>query len=166
MQTLTQPVIDPEIWGKIPDKQIGETIILSKGVQNRASDKETDVTQKDQLRILCFVKRTPRVEMVDATSHAILLANSAAFTLDLVLVVTGNIGDQVHWPADELLSNQMDCCRDWSLLGELVKLIEQIASAGAILLLGLWDEHHITLHVTSGLVMLAMGDFPGEVWYK
>merc|ERR1711981_1014541 len=34
------------------------------------------------------------------------------------------------------------------------------------MLSGLGDEHHVTLHVSSSLVVLAVGDLPREVWDK
>ena len=113
-------MIDPKIWGEIPHEQIGETVILSDGIEDAASDEETNIAQEDQLRILCLIQRATRIEMIDATSKAIVLANSTPLALDLVLVVACDVGEQVHRPAKELLANEVNCGGNGCLLGELV----------------------------------------------
>ena len=45
-------------------------------------------------------------------------------------------------------------------------MLKQVASARTVFVLGLWDKHHIALHVTSGFVVLAMRNLPGEIWYQ
>lgn len=35
-----------------------------------------------------------------------------------------------------------------------------------MLITSAWQEDHVALHVASGLVVLAVADFPGEVWDK
>ena len=159
-------MVDPKIWGEIPDEQIGESINLSNGIENAAGDEKTNIAQKDQLRILCLVQRTAGIEMIDATSKAIVLAVPATFALDLVFVVTGDIGEQVHWPTKELLADEVNCRGNGCLLGELVQLLKQVASARTVFRLGLGDKYHVSLHVTGGFVVLAMRNLPGKVWYQ
>jgi hypothetical protein len=43
---------------------------------------------------------------------------------------------------------------------QLVKFVDKFSDTAGIYLAGLGDEYHITLHMSSGLVMLAMGDLP------
>ena len=52
---------------------------------------------------------------------------------------------------------------DRGFLGQLVNLVDELPNTIAILLTGLWDEDHVTLHVASGFVVLAVGNLPGEV---
>ena len=52
---------------------------------------------------------------------------------------------------------------DWGFLSQLVKFMGEPSNTGGVLLTGLWDENHITLHVSSGFVVLAVGNLPGEV---
>jgi hypothetical protein len=163
---LTQPVVHPKIWSEIPQEQVGEAMTLTDRVEDAACDQETQVTQDNQLRILCFVQGTAGIEMVDTASNAVVLANTTALTLNLVLVVAGDIGEEVHWPTKELLADEMNCCGEGGLLSKLIQLVKQVASARAKLLLRLRDKYHVSLHVASGLVVLAVRDFPGEIWYQ
>jgi hypothetical protein len=85
-------MIDPEIGKDVPHKQIGPAIGVANGVQDRAHDEKTKITQKNEFGIFCLIQGRSGIEMVDATSKTVLLAFASTFLLDFVLVVTGNVG--------------------------------------------------------------------------
>jgi hypothetical protein len=45
-----------------------------------------------------------------------------------------------------------------------MQLMQQLVLSIGIRFSGIWYEYHISLHMSSGLVVLAMGNFPGEIW--
>ena len=104
--------------------------------------------------------------MVDTAKPAIALALAAALDLLLVIVVAGDVGGQVHEPAEQLLEKQVGGSEDGSLLDQLAQLVYGLADTGGKLITGLGDEHHVTGKVASGLVVLAVGDLPGEVRHE
>lgn len=149
-------MIHPQIRGNIPNEQIRESIILADQEQDAARDEQTKVTEKDQFGVFGLIQRTVGVEMVDTSAKSILLANSATFTLTLVLVVASHVGDQIHGPAAQLLGNQVISRGDGGFLSKLLELMKQVSTLGGVLLLGRWHKHHVSLHVTGCFVMLAM----------
>lgn len=78
----------------------------------------------------------------------------------LVIVVASHVGKEVHGPTEELLSDRVDQSGNWSFLGQLVNLVDELSNAAGVVLSGLWDENHITLHVSSSFVVLAVGNLP------
>lgn len=65
--------------------------------------------------------------MVDATSHPIRLALPAALALLLVVVVAGDVTDQIHWPASKLLVKEMKGSSNRRLLCQFRKLMEHVS---------------------------------------
>ena len=102
--------------------------------------------------------------MVDSGEIAVDLPLAAPFMLTLVIVVTSSIGEEIHGPTQELLSNGVEESCDWGFFSQLVDFVDQFSDAGGINLPSLGDKNHITIHVSSRLVMLAVGDLPGEIW--
>lgn len=152
-------MVHPEIWEEIPDKHVVESVGFAEKGENSDGNGETNVTQENEFGILGFVQRAGWVEMVDSSEETVLLART-------VLVVASHVAKKVQWPAEKLLTNRMNKSRDRGLLGQFVKFMGEFSNARSIFLTGLWDENHISIHVSSGLVVLAVGDLPGEVWYK
>lgn len=130
---------------------------------DEGAESNTDVAKDNELRILLLVKRAARVEVVDTTAHAILLALTAPLTLTLVEVVTSDVGQKVIGPSDELLTKKHRKGINGSLLGELRYLMDQPANAVGVILPGTGDKDHISLHVGSSLVVLAVRNLPTEV---
>lgn len=104
--------------------------------------------------------------MVDTSEPTVNLALSTTFMLTLVVIVASSIGEKVHWPAQEVFTDGADNGGDWGFLSQLMKFVNEFSDAGSIILASLGYEDHITLHVSSCLVVLAVGDLPGEVWDK
>jgi hypothetical protein len=50
--------------------------------------------------VLAFIERAAWIEVVDASEEAIVLAFPFSFNLTLVAVMAGNVGDEIHGPAD------------------------------------------------------------------
>lgn len=156
-------MVHPQVWETVPDKQVQPAEVGTDEVQGGADDEETKVTQGNQLGVLGLVQRAGGVEVVDTAEPAVLLAHTAALGLLGVVVVTSDVVEQVHRPAEELLGQKVAGSQDGSLLAQLAELVEGLAHAGGVLLTGLGDEDHVAGQVTGGLVVLAVGDLPGEV---
>ena len=155
-----EPVVDPEVRKEVPDEKVLETEVLVDEVESSTGQSETDVREEDQLLVLALVQRAGRVEVVDTTEPAVALALTLALGLLVVVDVASNVGDEVQRPAEELLENHVGSGSDGGLLHQLRKLVDSVANSGSIDLTGLGKEDHVTLHVASGLVVLAVGDLP------
>lgn len=156
-------MVHPQIRDEVPHKHVVEAIGPAEDGEHRDGGGQSEVTEEDEAGILGLVERAEVTEVVDAGEVSILLALATALKLALVLVVSGGIGEEVHGPADELLADGVDEGRNWGLLGELVELVDGAADARGEFLTGLGHEDHVALHVAGGLVVLAVGDLPGEV---
>lgn len=163
---LTEPVVHPQIRDAVPHQQVEPAVVGSDIVQSSAHEKQAQVTQRDELGVLGLVQRARRVEVVDTAEPAVGLALAAALGLLLVVVVAGNVGEQVHGPAKQLLQDEVRGGQNGSVLHELTELVNGLAHARGILITGLGNEHHVAGQVTGGLVVLAVGDLPREVWNK
>jgi signal transduction histidine kinase len=160
---LTEPVVDPEVWDEVPHEQVCPAKVLADGEENGSNNRQTEIAEQDQMRIFGIVERTSRVEVVDTASEAILVALATTVALSAVLVVASDVGQQIRGPATELLIEQMESSGQRSLLSQLVQLVGESANSRRELLASLGHEDHISLHVASGFVMLAVRDLPGEV---
>ena len=100
--------------------------------------------------------------MVDA-SIAILPADTLALDLLMMVVMASYIGQKISWPATNLLLNERSGGVDWSLVHQLMHLMDKVAHPRCVLISSSGSEDHISLHVTGGLVMLAMADLPAKV---
>lgn len=160
MERHTKPVVHPEVRSKIPDGHVGETVGFGEHNENADSDSKTDITEEDELGVLGLVKRTAWVEVVDTSEEPVDLALSATLNLTLVVIVTGDITKEIHGPSQELLSNGVDQGCNRGLFSQLVQFVDHFSNTAGINLASLGNEDHITLHVSGGLVMLAVGDLP------
>ena len=156
----TEPVVNPEVWDEVPDKHICPAKVLTKRVKHRSHDNQTQITQGDQFGILGLVQWAGEAEVVDTAKHAISLALSATFGLTSVVVVSSDIGNEVQQPSEELLKHHMDGSCDGCLLYEFGQFVNKVADSRCIDFARLGDEHHVTFDVSSGLVVLSVGDFP------
>ena len=104
--------------------------------------------------------------MVDTIAKAILLSLSTSFTLPFVEVVSSHVCEQVGRPAAQLLADKVEGCCYGSLLGELVDFMEELAITRSIIFSRRGDEDHVSLEVTSGLVVFAMRDLPRKIWHQ
>lgn len=159
-------MVNPEVWGEVPDEHVEPSEFASKGVQDGSDDQQAEIAEQDQLGVLGLVQWAVGVEMIDAAEETVTLALSASLALTFMEVMAGNIGEKVHGPSKELLENHVDDGMDGSLLGEFIELVDQAANARSICLSGLGDKDHVTLHVSGSLVVLSVGDLPGEVWHE
>jgi len=60
----------------------------------------------------------------------------------------------------------MEQSGNWSFLGQLINLVDEFSNTTGVDISGLGDEDHVTLHVSSSLVVLSVGDLPREVRYE
>jgi hypothetical protein len=156
-------VVHPQVGGEVPHEHVVEAVGAAEDGEHSDGDGQTDVAEEDELGVLGLEERAGRAEVVDAGEVAILLALATALGLALVVVVAGDVEEEVHGPAHELLAEGMDEGGNGRLLGQLRQLVSQAADAVSELLAGLGHEDHVALHVPGGLVVLAVGDLPGEV---
>lgn len=163
---LTKPVVDPKVGKEVPDKQVGPAEVLANLIQSSSNNSQTNVTQQDQVAVLGIIQWAARVEVVDTTEETILRPITTAITLTSMLVVTSNVGEEICWPATDLLVEQMESSSQRCLLSQLMQFVGKSTNTSSELVPSLWHKHHITLHMTCSLVMLAMGDLPGEIWNK
>jgi len=157
---LTKPVVDPEVWDTVPDHEVSPAKLAADEEKERGGDQKSKVGQQDQVLVLLLVKRAGWHEVVDTTTVAVELADTLALGLLVVVVVAGNVVDEVSWPSTELLHEQEAESCNWSVLGQLVELVHSHTNSSSVLLAGPWNENHVTVHVTGGLVVLAVGDLP------
>lgn len=101
--------------------------------------------------------------MVDTAKVAVALALATALGLVLMVVVASNVGEEVHGPTEQLLHDNVAGGQEGGLFEQLVQFMDSLANAGGILRTRLGDENHVTSDVTSGLVVLSVGDLPREV---
>lgn len=160
---LTKPVVHPEIGDEVPDEQVGEAVVVANVPESSGDSGKANVASKDQVLVLLLIQGARGVEVVDTAKEAVLLALALALRLPLVEVVAGDVADEVQRPASELLSDGVDKGSNGGLLGQLIKLVNQLADTRSVNLPRLRNEDHIALHVAGGLVVLSVGDLPGEV---
>lgn len=161
-----EPVVNPEVGNKVPDGHVVETELLDEEVQSSGHQTDTNIAEDDELSVTVLIQRAAGVEVVDTTAEAVVLALAATLTLALVVVVAGNVGDEVVGPADELLEDEHEKSESGSLLSEVGELVGHLSETSSLLLAGSGNENHVTLHVAGGLVVLSVGDLPAEVGDK
>lgn len=166
MVKLTKPVVNPEVWKEVPDEHVPSAVHLGKVNKRRDRNPNTQIRKQHKLSILRLIKRTRRVKVVHTPKPPILLSRTSALLLQLVVIVARNVGDEVKDPSTELLTDKVDESRDWGLLGQLVELVNHAADAGGVDFASFWHKHHVLIHVTGGLVVLSVGDLPGEIWHQ
>lgn len=113
-----QPVIHPEIWDEVPDEHVGETELLDTQVEERSSDSKTDIRVDNQVKVIVFIQRAAWVEVVNSRKPSIRLALPSTLNLSLVVVVSSNICDKVHWPSEQLLKDDIQRSNNGSLLSK------------------------------------------------
>ena len=155
-----EPVVDPEVRKKVPNEEVLEAELLVDEVESSAGKSKTDVGEEDQLLVLALIQRAGGVEVVDTAEPAVTLALTLTLGLLVVVDVTSNVGDEVQRPAEELLEDHVGGSSDRGLLHQLGELVDSVANSASVNLTGLGEEDHVTLHVASGLVVLAVGDLP------
>lgn len=161
-----EPVVNPEVGNKVPDGHVVETELLNEEVQSSGHQTDTNIAEDDELSVTVLVQRAAGIEVVNTTAEAVMLALAATLTLALVVVVAGNIGDEVVGPANELLKDEHEKSESGGLLSKMSELVGHLSETSSLLLAGSGNEDHVTLHVASGLVVLSVGDLPAEVGDK
>lgn len=159
----TEPVVHPEIRNSVPHQEVGPAKPAAEEVETSADERETKVAEEDEMLILSLIQGGTRVKVVDTAKDAVLLTLTLALRLAGVVVVAGDVGDEIGGPAEELLGDQVDSRGDGGLLRQLGQLVGELAEPGCVLLLCTGNEDHITGQVSGSFVVLSMGDLPREV---
>jgi hypothetical protein len=84
---LTELVVDPEIGKEILNEHVGPAKRLAEINQPRDGNGKAQIAQQDVRDVPILKQRATRVEVVDASALAVLLALAAALSLLLVVVV-------------------------------------------------------------------------------
>jgi hypothetical protein len=159
-------MVDPEIGNAIPDKHISPTESVTKVYKSRNSDPDTYITQYDKLGLLGLIYGASGVKVVYTSPQAVFLPLAATLTLAFMVVVTSDISEDIAGPTDELLYDQPKQGVSGGLLSQFRELIGYAANAGGMLFASARNKDHVTLHISSGLMVFAMRDLPTEVWDK
>lgn len=158
-------MIDPEIWQEIPNGQVRPAELLSEHKQDRGCDSQTKIRQEDQVLVLLLVKRALGVEVTDA-EISVLPADALAFGLLMMMIMACHVRNQVPGPTDKLLTNEHDGGIQRSVFEQLMHLMHEVAHLSGVRLASPRHKHHISFHMASCFVVLAMANFPAEVWYQ
>lgn len=146
-----QPVVHVDVRNGPVHEHVERTKVLVPCVDNKRLGQDTNVTH-DNVPVVPLLKNgRVGVEVVHAPSRV----------SDLL---AGDVGEEVHDPAAQLLAKQVAQRVKRRVAGDLfqgvgvVLLHERLFSVG--------HEHHVSVHVARGLVVLAVGKLPGEVRHK
>src|SRR5688572_21593664 len=156
-------MVHPEVRNNVPHSDVGPAKRVAGVVDSAESDEKTNVAEDDILGVLVIVEGAARVEVVHAAEESVCLALAATLTLALVEVMASDVAEEVHRPAEKLLADEVDGCGNGGLLSELVKFVNELAQTGSLSLTGAGHKNHITLHVSSCLVVSTVGVLPAEV---
>lgn len=153
-------MVNPEVRNEVPDEHVVPTELLDKEVQGKSCQADTDVTHDDEVSFLVVKDGGAGVEVVNAAAVTVVLALAAALALARVVVVAGDVSQEVVGPADELLADEHEQGVDGGLLGQLGQLMDHLAEAGGLLFAGAGNKDHVALEVAGGLVVPAVGHLP------
>ncbi|KAH3668267.1 hypothetical protein OGAPHI_002021 [Ogataea philodendri] len=149
-----QPVVGEDVWNQPVDCPVESTKALAPLVTDESLGQHTDVGQHN----------VPEVTLLKNRRHWIVVRNSKSAVSGVFL--TRNVGEQVPPPATKLLHQQTCKSLDRSVFSQLAELDPAVDPMIFLKLLNsLWNKHHISSQVTSGLVVLAVTELPGEVWH-
>lgn len=141
-----QPVVNPEIGDNVVEEDSRETPFLDGKENQGGGNKNSNIGNDNVHEILLVENRRGGKEMVD----------SPLITVGVLLA--SHVSEQVHDPTKKLLKQNIVKSDNWGILDGFGN-----ASNGEKLVLRLGNKHHITLQVTSGLVVLTVRDSPRMV---
>lgn len=75
--------------------------------------------------------------------------------------LAGDVGQKVCDPSSQLLDNKSVQGIDWGVASHLLEHVGVLGQDKLVSLLG--HKHHVSVHVTGGLVVLSVGKLPREV---
>ena len=101
--------------------------------------------------------------MADPPKRPVVLSFATSLALAIVVVMSRIILEEVEWPSDQLTSDQYERGDDWGFFSEFRQLPDFAAYTTGVDLAGFGEEDHVALHVARGLMVFAMGYFPGEI---
>lgn len=143
-----KPVVNTNVWDDPVDQDVESTVVLVPSVQNEKLSQDTDVRKNN----------VPVLFLLENSRSWVKVVHSPTGWRNLL---TGDVGEKVHDPSKQLLGNQSVQGDDWGVGSNLLE--DMCTSALDKHVPGLWNEHHISVHVASSLVVLRVGEFPGEV---
>ena len=160
---LTKPVVDPKVGNDVPHSQVRPSKVLANEDKNTDRYSKTEITQENELGVLGLVQWARWVKMVNAASETILFALATAFMLALMVVVASDVERDIQEPANKLLSNHMASGIEGSFFHQLRQLVGVVAIPRGIHFAGFGHKDHVTIDMTSRLVMFAVRDLPRKV---
>lgn len=157
-----QPVVDVEVRNEIIGSDLGERAVVSPSTEDGEKKGDSEIRCNDLLPVSLVKDNRVGVEMVGEFR---------------VVLLSRGVSDEVHRPAEELLSEQVSHHEKWGIADGLGKfelsslgdveafdiLFALIESGVAMLVSGAGNENLITSEVTGSSVMSAMRDSPAVV---
>ena len=110
-------MVDPKIRNEVPDKHVVPAKLVTEEVKRSTRQGNTEITQHNLIGVLVLEQRRPGVKVADTTAKAVVLALATTLTLALVVVVAGDVGQEVVGPSDDLLGDEHAQSVDGGLLG-------------------------------------------------
>lgn len=160
-----KPVVYPEIRNEVVRDHLSETSLCTPIVETAENQANTQI-RSDDLGEMTRVKDCRRwVEVIGAS---------------WIVLLTRSVSNQVHWPADELLEEEVDKDGEWSVLEEfrnLQLLFFRHVDTGENFLISIFivelraislstcfrDKDLVSRHVTGGSVVFSMANSPAVV---
>lgn len=159
-------MVHPKVGDKVPDSHVCPAEAVPKVGEGTNGKSESDIRENDILGVFGVEDGAAGIKVVYATPEPVLLTLATALALALVEIVSGDVGQKVVGPADELLEEEVQCRVDGSLFTELTEFLDHTPESCGLLLACSGKENHVTLDMSSGLVVGAVGKFPAEIGNK
>lgn len=144
-----KPVVDPQPGHEPVDEHVEEAVVLGPQVHGGEGGHNTDV-QQHHVPVLMFLEHRGRRHIVRLANHRVAL-----------VLLAGSVNHQVRLQARKLLEKKHQRRPNGRLLHEIGDFGHALGLH--VLLLGVWDKHHVTRHVAGSLMVLGVGEFPREV---
>lgn len=146
---VNQPVVNPQVRENVHEGHGGETPFLGSKVQTGQGSNDTNVRDDNVDKVLLVVQRRSRHKVIGHPFGSVRV------------LLSGNVGEQIHDPSKQLLEHNVVQGHNGSVLQVVGNLGARLdSSALKELISGLWYKHHVSGHVSSGLVVLGVTKTP------
>ena len=134
---------------------------MSGHIQSTNHSSDTEIGKHNQWQLVLLVEDTVLAKVEVGDLHA----------LGTIVLLARQVEEEVTRPAEDLMDEIMPESRNWGVLGQFRKL-----DHGRLCLLakvrldpvfsGVWHERSVSIHVSSRLVVLGVGQTPGVEWHQ
>jgi len=159
-------MIHPKVRNKVPDSHVSPAEAIAEISQGTDNKEKANIGENDELGVFGIENRASGIKVIHLTIETVLLAFASTLALAVVIVVSRNVGDEVSWPSEELLDEQVQSGVYGRLLTKLAEIFDRTANFSGMLLACSGNVNHVTLHVASSLVVGTVGKLPAEIRYE